>query len=298
MKQVRLFVQQFYAPLLISFLLLFLVVTSPRIVSFGNNIELSGEISVVGIKVPMEVWVSRIWIFKSLILLGSAISLARALSVNFSKHFPRRLQMDVYFDQRGIKRNLKQFSQAELAEVDLNVNWEHHSQEYFDGVILSLGELWSSKRSDGVPNSSDFSRDMLHARGTTTFVVRRVGLLSYRIEESSGRLDYDWDVPRRPRRSFCTMFELRQSPANHIRPSFWRLVKSPIITLKPELKQVFAMESGGEQAPFDHVVIGLTKINLLPFPGFSDTIYLWRRPDGTSVPIAYCVYIPETETDG
>jgi hypothetical protein len=102
------------------------------------------------------------------------------------------------------------------------------------------------------------------------------------------------DVPKKSRRSFHTAFELRETAANHIHPDFWNLLKSPSVVLKPEFKQIFSTEGGEHNAPLDHIVIGWTKIFLLPFPHLTNTVYLWKLPNGTTVPVGYAINTPDS----
>ena len=83
---------------------------------------------------------------------------------------------------------------------------------------------------------------------------------------------------------------------NHIRISLLKLLKSPVVVLMPEFKQIFSVEAGGEDAPFHHTLIGLTKVYLFPFPSFSDTVYLWKLSDGSIIPVGYGIYELEEKT--
>lgn len=297
MRSLRSFALHFYVPLLISGFLIFIVVASPKFVNLKPGLEINGEVSVLGIHVPLPIWLERVWLLRVVLLAASFASLIRAISIDLSKFFPSRLQMDVYFDAKGIERSLKLFTKDELDDVSLAINWKQHISSYDESVRSSLGRLWRPHDHREVPDIADFARDLIHARGSTRFVVKKVGPISYRIVQSSGRLDYDWDVPRKPRRSFCTVFELRETANNHLRPHLWKLLKTRSIVLKPEFKQFFSVEAGGEHAPFDHIVIGLTKALVFPFPQITNTIYLWKLPDETSVPVAYGVYIPDIKDE-
>lgn len=294
MKTIRPFALAFYVPLLVSGLLFYTVLVSPKFIAPSPNVEFKAEVSVLGIKIPLAVWLKKVWILRSLLIAGAIVSLTRALAVDFSRHFPTRLSMDVYFDEKGIERNLKVFSAKELNELSLAPDWKQHIGTYMELVKSSLLTLWRQRHLKDTPDIGDLTRDMVHARGETTFIVKRFGLFSYRIAESLGRLDYDLDVPKKPRRSFCSVFELRETASNHIRVDLGEVVKSASIILKPEFKQIFAMEAGGQQAPFDHIVVGLTKAFLLPFPHFTGTIYLWKLQSGQTVPIGYCLYAADS----
>lgn len=294
MKSLRSFILHFYLPLLISVFLLLIVLVSPKVIANDSPVSLDAQVLVMGITIPLPVWLEKVWILRAALLSASVISLLKALAVDFSKYFPSTLHMDVYFDEKGIERNLDTITSEERSEVALAPDWKQHVSSYDESVVSSLASLWRHRRLKDMPDITEFSRDLIHARGSTTFVVNRVGFLCYRIAESSGRLNYDWDIPKKSRRTFCGLFELRETASNHLRPKFGQLLSTRSITLMPEFKQIFAIETGAPQAPFDHTVIGLTKVFLFPFPHFTNTIYLWKLPDGKTVPIAYAVYIHDS----
>ena len=294
MRTCRAFVLAFYIPLLISGLLFYTVVVSPRFIVPSSEIEIQAGVSVIGIEIPLAVWLKKVWILRSFLIAAGIVSLTRALTMDFAKHFPTRLRMDVYFDEKGIERNLKAFSAKELDGLSLLPDWNQHMDTYMEAVKAGLLTLWRQRRLKEMPEIGELSRDMVHARGETTFVVKRCGLLSYRIVESGGRLDYDVDVPKKPRRSFVSVFELRETSNNHLRVDLGIILKAGSILLKPEFKQIFAMETGGQHSPFDHLVVGLTKAYLIPFPHFTSTVYLWKLPTGQTVPIGYCIYGADT----
>jgi hypothetical protein len=227
------------------------------------------------------------------LIIASLASLFRALTLDFSKYFPARLNVDVYFDEKGIERHINVFSSIERAEVSLTDDWKQHVVAYDEAVKSSLGKLWREHNLQNMPDMSDFIRDLVNAGGMVSFEVRRVGWLSYCITKSEGHLDFNLDVPKKSRRSFHTTFVLRKTAANHINPKFLNLLKSPYVILRPEFKQIFSTERGRDSATFDHIVIGWTKIYLLPFPHLTDTIYLWKLPNGKTVPIGYAINTPD-----
>ena len=296
MKSIRSFVLNFYIPLISGVFLILMVLVSPKIVSTGSSVTVDAEVLLLGVRIPLPLWLEKVWLLRGAILISAFVCLTKSLTLDFSKYFPKRLQMDVYFDKQGIERNLSFFSSEEINEVSLADDWKEHISSYDETVKGSLGALWEQRHLAETLNISEFSREWVEARGSTTFIVSRVGLLSYRIDESAGRLDYVWAMPKKPRRSYCTAFQLHETASNHLRPKLRNLLKSPTLILKPEFKQIFATDEGELNAPFDHLVIGLTKVFLLPYPHLSDTLYLWKLQNGKTVPIAYAVYIPDKPT--
>lgn len=295
------FLLRFYAPMLIGAMVLALVVFSPQLVPTGPRVELEVGllVGVLGLKVPLGTWLESAWIVRLVAAAVGLICFAFALTVDFSKYFPRRLAMDVYFDQKGIKRTLRMFSDRDLGELAPAEDWEGRIARYDSEVVTGLNTLWANRGTRDPPSLENMGRDLLHAQGETTVVVQRMAWLLYRVVSGSGSLQLALETRDRPVFRFRSEFYLRDTGDNYIRPQLLELARSPTVMLRPEFKQVFQIEQGGADAPFDHRVAALTKIRLLPTPSFSDTLYLWRDHDGKTVPVAYAIYsstgdMPET----
>jgi hypothetical protein len=285
------FVVRFYGPLLIAVVVLSALLLGPRVTA-GSQVELEMGVSVgvLGFKIPLETW------FKNgqLVQIGGIFAalgcVAYALTIDFSHYFPSRLRMDVYFDKKGLSRTLRTFSKSELSEIAPPSDWETKIEQYDASVLEGLRLLWSARGAEDAPPAADIRRDSVHAQGETKLCVIRSGWLLYKISEGSGLLQIGLDVRNRNTFRFRSEFHLRESADNYIRPNPFHLLRSPTVVLRPEFKQVFQIERGGPDAPFDHLVIGLTKLRLLPTPSFTDTIYLWRGPDDETIPVAYAIY--------
>lgn len=207
--------------------------------------------------------------------------------------------MDVYFDPKGIKRTLRMFSEQDLGELAPAEDWEGRIAKYDLEVVAGLNSLWANRGTQNPPSLETMGRDLLHAQGETTLVVNRLAWLLYKVASGSGNLQLVLENRDRPVFRFRSEFYLRDTGDNYIRPRILELARSPSVMLRPEFKQVFQIEQGGADAPFDHRVAAVTKIRLLPMPSFSDTLYLWRDQDGKTVPVAYAIYssigdVPET----
>jgi hypothetical protein len=296
MTSTFLFILRFYLPLLIALVLVCLVVFSPkvRIATRSRSKPVPAEIEVkflfLGISIPLGVWLKKVWIIRTL-LVATALSLVvTTAGTNFIDFLPQRLEMDVYFDPAGLKRTLSTFSREELTDLGVSPDWEQYVERYDAAVRDSLTELWERSNRTNRPALPTIIRSYIHGRGETTILAERVGVFVYRITESRGLLKFDVDAPRSPQSHFATSFTLLETANNHIRPKLSSLLTAPSLVLRPEFKQILSIDDGLADASFDHVVIGATKIRLLPFPEFGDTVYLWKSPIGKSVPVAYAVY--------
>ncbi len=286
------FLLRFYAPMLVGVIVLTLAAFSPKLVATGPRVELEVGllVGVLGLKVPLGAWLEHEWAIRLITFTVGLTCFAFALSIDFSKHFPRRLAMDVYFDPKGIKRTLRSFSEKELADLAPPEGWENRISRYDSEVVAGLNALWANRGTQNPPSLENMGRDLLHANGETTLVVQRSAWLLYKVTGGGGYLNLVLENRDRPVFRFRSEFHLRDTGENYLRPKLLDLVSSPAVMLRPEFKQVFQIEQGGVDAPFDHRVSALTKVRLLPTPSFSDTLYLWRDHDGTNVPVAYAIY--------
>lgn len=295
------FLLRFYVPILIGAIVLSLAIFSPQLVPTGPKVELEVGllVGVLGLKVPLGTWLENAWAIRLVTAIVGISCFAFALLIDFSKYFPRRLGMDVYFDQKGIQRTLRVFSDRDLADLVPASDWEARVSRYDAEVVAGLNSLWVSRGTQDSPTLENMGRELLHAQGETVISVNRVKLLLYKVSSGKGSLELVLENRDRPVFRFRSEFYLRDTADNYLRPKFVDLFRSPNIMLRPEFKQVFQIEHGGADAPFNHRVVAVTKIRLLPTPSFSDTVYLWRDDDEKTVPVAYAIYsskgdIPES----
>jgi hypothetical protein len=288
-------------PMLVGIVLVSLAIFSPQIVPAGPRVDLEFglQVGLFGLKVPLATWLENVTAIRLGAGLVGLLSIAFALTVDFSRHFPRRLAMDVYFDAKGIARTLRAFSDRDLADLKPAPDWEARVAKYDAQVVAGLNLLWQSRGTANAPSLENMGRDLLHAQGETMIVVRRSAWLLYKVVSGKGQLLLSLEGRDRPVFSFRSEFYLRDTGDNYLRPRLADLVRSPTVVLRPEFKQVFRIEQAGADAPFDHRVAAVTKIRLLPVPSFSDTLYLWRDSDNAAVPVAYAIYsstgeIPES----
>lgn len=286
------FILRLYVPIAVAFVVLFFVIFDLKLVPGDPDlkIEMGLHIGVLGIQLPLATWLEHTWVIRGFFAAFSLGSLIWALSIDFSKYFPSILQMDVYFDVSGIERTLNLFSDQDLGEISLPENWRSLVNEYDEEVSSNLDTHWKKRGLQGTPTPKELRRELLNARGQTTFRVNKVGWLSYKIVESEGHLEFELDVLKDHQRRFRCGFYLRDTAANHIRPQILKLLRSPSVVLKPEFKQIFSIEEAPADAPVDHVLIGMTKVTLIPVPSFSNTVYLWKTKNGKCIPVAYAIY--------
>ena len=277
-------------PLLKNFLSLIVAGLALIALAVANKVDaakLPGLGEVLKLKLDkLPGWVGRLVV----VLVGLGLILA-GFGRDVSTLFPRHLRMDVYFDLPGLRSEVASvFDKQELQELGVRQGWESRTLLYDQALKEHLATLWELQEAGSGVDTAYVARETLHAHGKTSFIVERVGLLSYRLIESVGELKHRIDVPRivSPLRQFKTEFELRPSAGDHLRPrSILRFLKKGY-TLQPRFKQI--LTKGRDLVEFDHEVIGATKVHVFPMPKFGNTIYLWRDPDGGLVPVAYAVY--------
>lgn len=292
MKESRPFLVRFYLPLLLALIIVLLTVFTPKLIPVQPIATLEAELKIglLGLKIPLATWVENEWIVKLTLLATSVLLVLYALNINFSLYFPHKLKLDAYFDIKGIQRTLDMFPPNDHNALGISADWMNKISEYDKDVVTSLKTLWQNSGLTNVWPDEENLRDVLHAAGETTFITIRVGFLTYKIVESEGRINYEADFPRHERRQFRGEFHLRDTVSNYIRPNILRLIRSPTLLIAPQFMQVFQIASWASAGPFDHILIAATRISILPFPSFSDSIYLWKADSGEWIPVAYCIY--------
>ena len=295
MKTNAAFVKRFYVPILVAIILSSLVVFTPKILSTGASATLEAEIkiAIIGIKIPLATFEQNAVLVRSSVLTLCVLLAGYAVNVNFANYFPQRLRLNAYFDVNGIEHTLRTFPASDIEQLEISPGWKEEISEYDRDMVASLKGVWQQQGLDDPWPQNESPRDYFQCRGETTFVVHRKGVLTYKVVAAKGDLTYVADFPRRERKTFRGLFNLRDTVSSYIRPNLFSLLKSPSVLIAPHFMQVFKIDSwneSGTTGPFDHILIAATRITLFPVPSFGDSIYLWKGSSGKWVPIAYCIY--------
>ena len=204
---------------------------------------------------------------------------------DFSKFFPSRLSMEVFFDQAGIEESLKDFDQQEILQLGIPESYEHLQRRYF----AALDE--QSKSVLGFEVGFADARQHIFSSGETTFVVNTArGYQRYHIASSEGRLNHSIEQPGIPPLKFSTTFEKRNSRDDYFQGSVGKGLRGEGFMFRPLFKQIQAEGVTSIRTEFHHAVVGATKIYVYPFPRISNTVYLADFGEEGLVPVAYAVY--------
>lgn len=206
-------------------------------------------------------------------------------TLNYCQFFPKDLQMEVFYDSVGLKKSLEQFTPEELLSFNYDKSNDQYAAIYYKDLDTKLKDLL---KYDGFFSLSD---GIVHSTGETKFEVsQESGFHNYHIEKAEGKLSHLLERPQHKSVEFRSFFEKLSSINDYIRPSFSEIVFKQEVILKPLFKQVVAEKLKSDGIIFDHTLMGVTKVKLLPFPKYSNTVYFFEYQKKVSVPIGYAVY--------
>ena len=208
---------------------------------------------------------------------------------DYSRFFPQRFNVKVYFDNDGVTEALQTFDSREIVKLNLLKDWKAAKEAYFNNLNSKLAEAGFSFRfSDANGSTSGGGTGILKAR-----LVERWGLQKYKILEGSGDLLFVTPVSNKEPLQLITKYKLSNSRANDFEVPLSDVYRMKPIVIMPEFNQVIH-RTADAKGEFDHVLCTATKIKFLPVIDIGKTIYLLKQPDGVRVPIGYCIYEPES----
>lgn len=242
--------------------------------------------------VHFPVSITNVYVIKVLLMIFAFLFLSYYLFMDFSSFFPERLEMQVYFSPQKLKENLSLYSEAELKERNIIYNnFEKYQDEYYRNLDDRLKKLVNDTMLEGffTRNKTD-----IHSEGETTFIVEKIkGIHNYYIKESNGQLNHILAEARTEKFEFRSLFEKHKSDNDFINPSLWDIILRHEIIIMPSFKESIVEIYSSSNTKYDHRLYGLTKIYTFPYPKFSNTIYLYEKPNIGLIPIGYAVYKEE-----
>lgn len=268
-----------YIPGVLFFFFLILFIVSKR--KDEKTFNLSFEKFGINLNIPIKSFILQ----KVILLFLGIFSLTFYLTYDFSKFFPEKLKMEVFFDDEGIEKCLSRYTEKEIKELNIiNKNFEKHQLEYYRTLDKEVKRLLDL-------DFFSIKSHEIHSEGKTTFIVDKTqGIHNYYISESIGELMHFAEKPRAKPISFVSYFEKTKSPSDKITVGFYDIFIKNKVILKPRFKQIVAESIKSEGKEFDHILGGYTVVNFFPIPRFSNTIYLLEVDSVGLVPIGYAVY--------
>jgi hypothetical protein len=283
MSLVILVIIKIYLPIIISgfgFLLLFFIKRGKKLGEVEINPVALG-VSFFKLKLP----ISNIALARVVVVCFCLGVLSSLLFWDYSGFFPEHLKVRAYFDKEGIRDALKIFSERELIELGIPANYEEFQNRYYDDANMLLRRIFQKE------DSTVFSGKHLHSVGRITFVVEKLaGLQNYYIKEASGELKHTIGEPGKRALHFRTIIEKRDSRHDHLATSPREIFIKRQVIIQPRFKQIFAKDFKEEGDSFDHILVCVTKVYLLPFPRLSSTIYLTEVEGLGLIPVGYAIH--------
>ena len=234
----------------------------------------------------VEVTLSTAWLV-SLLLNGAALfCLLVPAFRNYSGFFPKRLKMDVYFDDAGIEELLAGLTTRERNELNIAAGWRQSKAQYLEMLNDKLRERFPDSQFQFTGRSG-----VLHSAGETFFDIEKVRgcWQTYHIEACHGYLEHCFQVPEGSEQRLRTEFELLETGSSYVRTSLRDIYTRFAKVLKPEFKQEIRLSA--TELLYSGSVVGVTKVRFFPVPEVGGTVYfVSRETDGALVPVAYAKY--------
>ncbi|MHB1014729.1 MAG: hypothetical protein ACYC2W_05555 [Desulfurivibrionaceae bacterium] len=264
-----------YAPLIASIALMLLALKA----EFGSAPFVT--ISRLG----FDIVLTRNLAGKIMFIAGALSLLSTYIYLDYSKFFPSHFEMEVFYDDKGIQNSLSVFTGDELNSLGyLGLN-KDDVEEYYRSLDERLGQLLNY---DGFFSVRD---GIVHSKGQTSFKMQQTdGIHKYYIADSKGELAHTLERPGMPTFNFLSFFEKLSSPNDYVRPKILDLISKQEVILAPRFKQILAEKKRSDGVIFDHILVGVTKVYLVPYPRYSNTVYFIETKNSGVVPIGYAVY--------
>lgn len=268
-----------YLPLFIFIILIILVVFSEH-----NNEELF-IINFKKFGLTIDLPISLFILKKLLLLMFGLFSLLSYLFFDYSIYFPQKIEMAVFFDKEGIVNCLSYFSKDELNNMHIvSQNHEKYQSDYYNQINFEINRLFRT-------NNFTITNTDVHSEGQITFIVEKThGIQNYFIRHAKGELCHFIEKPNSRIKEFCTYFDLHRSSADKLEPTLSDIVFKNRIIIKPRFKQIITEKIKPHGTKFNHTLCACTILKMLPYPRFSNTLYLYEVENVGLIPIGYAVY--------
>jgi hypothetical protein len=197
--------------------------------------------------------------------------------------------MTVHFnDLKGIQNLLNTLEVDEINGIPIDTANTIDRMKYFvDGDTVVQNYLdYENYYSDAILNQNS----ILETEGATTFIVKKIsGIHNYRITEAVGKLTHTRYIKKKENEieTLLSVFNKTTSPNDKISIETLSQIFDKTI-IAPRFNQSLII-NGREETMLDHNLYGVTALYVLPYPSFSNTLYLYQHKNRL-IPIGYAVY--------
>ncbi len=266
-----------YAPALLA--IVFIIVS--LCLNIKDELVLTVTLPFINMSIPIT---SRV--LCRLILVGLSLTcFYYYLVLDFSKFFPSRYEMDVFYDEKRIKNALSQFTEDELKEIGFSGYDKNITNTYYEDLDKKINSMLNYQ---GFFSLKD---GIVHSHGEADFeVIKKSGFHKYRIKKAKGELTHILKRPNTGDKSVKSFFELMPTSYDHLNPSFSDMFIKRRIILQPRFEQIFAEKYRSDGVLFDHTLVSITRVVLFPVPTFKNSVYFYETSNGRLIPIAYSMY--------
>ncbi len=208
------------------------------------------------------------------------------ISLDFGKFYPNNFKVAVYFDTHGINTLLNELEITELNGLKIDKNYTTGRLNYFaNGDTTINNQLdYENYYSDAIL----YNKFTLDTDGKITLLFKKIsGIHNYQIIEGTGELTHKKYLSKTSdTQIFVSKFNKIASQNDKISIKFKCLFNKLIIS--PEFNQ-YLIINGKEESIFDHSLFAVTALYPLPYPDYSNTLYLYQHKN-LLIPIGYAVH--------
>lgn len=221
-----------------------------------------------------------------LALLGCAL-LALYPLYDYSSFFPKRLDMDVFYDQEGLRESIQCLLPYTIPNLVSAVEFESGQREYFKRFDAQVSQLLDIPQFFSVQGVGKY----LHSSGTSDTVVERAqGLQQYRVTKSEGELTHVLSPPNVKEIRFYTRNKKLESGHDSITFEAGNITRG--ILLMTQYQQILVQSKAEAGVKYQVLLFAATRAQVFPWPRISNAVYLAETDEARLVPIAYATLRP------
>jgi hypothetical protein len=205
--------------------------------------------------------------------------------MDFSRFFPKEYTIEVFYNEDGLRESLLKYSSKELNQIGVIDNNRESAKIYYEDLDKTLKDMYGYEEFFTAENGT------VRSYGESDLKAEKIsGFHKYYIVQADGEVTHTLDRPEELSISCKSIFKKTPSSHDYLRPSFSDIFVKRSIIIQPRFKQILKENDRSDGIVFDHILIGVAKVNFFPVPSFENFIYLFELPNGNLVPIAYAVF--------
>ncbi|MFC2075445.1 hypothetical protein ACFLT7_00015 [candidate division KSB1 bacterium] len=207
---------------------------------------------------------------------------------DYSKFFPSRYEVEVFFDNDGLIKATKQFTREELAVFNIPEDWYRIKAHYFDSLNSAF------RRSVKLKSFFGTAGEKVYGEGELKIDAAKIaGWQKYHVADAEVTVGLYSVSQKGEKKQVLTKLAMKKTSNNYIALQFSDIYYKFVKIFEPEFNPVDRLDLKNDRIEYNSLIV-ITKLRFFPVLRLSESVIFIRDVERKRmIPVGYAIYRPQ-----